>query len=144
MKNHSRLGSASVPLMGAAEALHLRWTGNAANFVDGTGAIAARDPSAVMPGARGLLVNEPRMRAFLDQEGNEIIWTVLGCKEIIAKRSAIPAELHLNGVYRYNDGEAMGGITPSFRTTRLTNSGNLIPGTANAGNSWPLANSASD
>lgn len=105
-----------VPSPWLAEALHLRWTGNAADFVDGTGAIVARDPSAVMPGARGLLVNEPRMHAFLDQEGYEIVWTVLGCKEIIGERSAIPAELHLNGVYRYNDGEAVGGITPSFHT----------------------------
>jgi hypothetical protein len=88
--SHEEPEHCNVPSPWLAEALHLRWSGNAADFVDETGTIVSRDPSAVMPGARGLLINEATLRGFLDREGFDIVWTVLGCKEIIGERPAIP------------------------------------------------------
>lgn len=99
-----------------AEALHLRWTGTAADFTDETGAIVATDPSGDMPGARGLLINEAKLRAFLDREGYDIVWTVLGCKDLVGERPAIPEELHLNGAFLYRNGNVVGRMMPSFHT----------------------------
>jgi hypothetical protein len=67
-----------------------------------------------MPGARGLLINEAALRAFLDREGYDIVWTVLGCKEIVGERPAISQELHLNGAFLYRNGVIEGGIRPTF------------------------------
>jgi hypothetical protein len=75
--------------------------------------MVARDPSASVPGPGVLLVRESALRAALERAGCEIIWTVLGCREIIGEHPAIPEALHLNGAFGYREGKITGKITPT-------------------------------
>jgi hypothetical protein len=99
-----------VPSPWVAEHLGMRWAGVEGEFRGPDGALVARDPSVNTQGPPALLVEERALRAFLDREGYEIIWTVLGGKEIIGERPPVADELQLNGVFMYRDGKLVGGI----------------------------------
>jgi hypothetical protein len=103
-----------VPAPWVAEHLGLRWAGVEGEFQGPDGTLIARDPSVKTPGPRALLVEERAFRAFLDREGYDILWTVLGGKDVIGERPPIPDELQLNGAFMYRDGKLVGGVKGTF------------------------------
>ena len=54
-----------------------------------------------------------RFETFLDTGGYTIIWTVLGCKQIVGQR-APRGELHLNGAFRYMGGVPEGSVKGTY------------------------------
>jgi hypothetical protein len=105
-----------VPAPWLAEHLRLRWAGVEGEFCGPDGSLVARDPSVTTPGPPSLLVHEGTLREFLDAAGYEIVWTVLGCKEIIGEHPAIPNELQLNGAFLCRDGKVEGEVRGTYRT----------------------------
>jgi hypothetical protein len=104
----------SVPGPWLAEQLHLHWAGMEGEFHGPDGTLIARDPSVRAPGPQVLLVREAALREFLDIAGYEIIWTILGCKETVGRYTDIPDQLHLNGSFRYHEGEIEGGVRATY------------------------------
>jgi hypothetical protein len=106
-----------LPAPWLAEQLGVQWAGVEGEFRGPDGARLARDPSVTTPGPPALLVSEPGLRGFLNRAEYEMIWTVLGCKAIVGRRSDIPSEeLHLNGSFRYRDGKIEGEVKGTYRT----------------------------
>jgi hypothetical protein len=103
-----------VPTPWVAEHLELRWAGVEGEFRGPDGTLITRDPSVSTPGPGALLVEESALCALLDKAGCEIIWTVLGCKEIVGAHPAVPGELQLNGAFMYRDGKVVGAIKGTF------------------------------
>lgn len=105
-----------VPTPWLAEHLRLRWAGVEGEFCGQDGKVVARDPSTTTPGPHALLVHEGALRGFLDSAGCDIIWSVLGRKQIIGEHRAAPGELELNGAFLYRDGNVEGAVKGTYRT----------------------------
>ncbi|MBI3470759.1 MAG: hypothetical protein HY013_05330 [Candidatus Solibacter usitatus] len=98
-----------------AEHLGLRWCGVEGEFRGPDGRVIARDPSVDTAGPGALLVEEHALRAFLNAAGYEIIWTVLGGKQVIGEHPAVPAQMQLNGAFACHEGRVEGSVKGTFR-----------------------------
>ncbi|MGO9097480.1 MAG: AVAST type 2 anti-phage system protein Avs2 [Bryobacteraceae bacterium] len=112
-----------VPTPWLAEHLGLRWAGKEGEFCGPDGKVVARDPSVATPGPRALLVNESALRLLLAAAGCEIVWTVLGAKQIIGERPPGPGELQLNGAFLYRDGNVEGAVKGTYVAYPTRNEG---------------------
>jgi len=61
-------------------AMNLRWSGHAADFVDTDGVLVAFDPSARDAGSSALLMREDALKRFLDETGSALVWAITGEK----------------------------------------------------------------
>ena len=104
-----------VPAPWLADRLGLRWAGVPGEFCGPDRRVVARDPSAATPGPGALLIREETLRQFLDDAGYEIVWTVLGAKEIIGGRPSVLEELQLNGAFMWGEGKIEGGVKGTHR-----------------------------
>jgi hypothetical protein len=79
----------------------LRWNGQAADFLDSGGNVAAFDPSAHSLGPSALLVREELFRGLTHKHDLGIVWTVTGIKTLRSSRWAPEGPgLRFSGAYR--------------------------------------------
>ena len=94
----------------------LQWNGIEGQFFDEDENLIALDPSVKNPGPGVLLINRDIFLKFLDGNGYDIIWTVIGRKNIIGgmARDEWKGRLELNGAYRIHTGKVCGQISKKF------------------------------
>jgi hypothetical protein len=91
--------------------LGIRWNGNAGDFVDSTGRLAATDPSAYHEGPSSLLLREDLIREYLGKEKLAACWTVVGEKSILGAVLRPEPDfmaLRLSGAYLLGDSGPVG------------------------------------
>jgi hypothetical protein len=72
-----------LPVRELVTALDLKWTGYGTDFVDGTGRIAAFDPSVKSAGPSALLIREDQIEELNRTSNLTLCWVVLGEKRIL-------------------------------------------------------------
>jgi hypothetical protein len=93
----------------------LSWNGKDGRFFDKAGHLVAFDPSAVDAGPSALLVRKDHFCRFLRKKGYDIIWTLLGAKQIIGgMRQNWEGELQINGVFKMKGDAIRGKIRNRF------------------------------
>ncbi len=99
-----------LPANSLIRTMGLRWTGNAANFVDGKGMLTACDPAGQGPGPSALLVRRDALVKFLSKNKLAIFWKVSGAKIILGGEinKGGPQELVITGLYRMRGSELAG------------------------------------
>jgi hypothetical protein len=103
-----------VPAPWLAEHLQLHWAGVEGEFCGPDGQVVARDPSVTTPGPSALLVRESALQEFLKTAGYEVVWTVLGSKQVVGEFPAVPDELQLSGAFVCPEGKAEGSVTGTY------------------------------
>lgn len=82
--------------------LGLKWSDEAADYVDSEGNRAAFDPTAHEGGPRALLVREDLLERYLSEEGLTLIWAVIGEKIVLGgKDNKWHGMLTISGACRY-------------------------------------------
>jgi hypothetical protein len=93
-----------LPAIEIVKNLGLKWNGNAADYLDSSGNLAALDPTEDPEDPVCLLIRENLMREFLDQKDLTICWIINGEKRIYgAHYSTEYAPLDIMGAYVLND-----------------------------------------
>ena len=72
-----------LPAIDLVNGLGLRWSGQAADYIDSKGRLVAFDPTAHEAGPTALLIREDILRDYLNRNGLSICWVVLGEKRVI-------------------------------------------------------------
>ena len=102
-----------LPIQQIMQTGGLRWSGQAADFLDPDGKIAALDPSAHTAGPSALLLREDFVRELMSQQGVGVVWTVVCLKSV---RLLDPAPgyllLRLSGAYRLSEMGPVGFMRP--------------------------------
>ena len=82
--------------------MQLTWAGDAANYANPDGKIAARDPSLVEDGPKALLVLQDEFKDYLEKSGLGIVWTIVGEKWILGSVTGIKHRdtIQIEGIYR--------------------------------------------
>jgi hypothetical protein len=111
----------SVYLPGAwlVNKMGLRWNGIEGHFFDSKGDLVAYDPATSLQGTHALLIRKDRFLRFLKTAGYEVIWFLLGGKQILARDFGSgnwPGELQISGVYRVKAETIAGGLRPKLIT----------------------------
>lgn len=102
----------SLPHYEFVRKLGLKWSGDAGDYVDGAGKLAAFDPNAHKAGPRALLLREDLLDQYLSQEGLSLFWTVIGEKYALGRD--VPQSggmLTISGAYQYTPEGPKGSIS---------------------------------
>jgi len=106
-----------LPAKWIVDNMCLRWNGVEGHFYDNHSNLIAFDPSVRTPGPRALLVNRDIFLKFLNDNGYDILWTILGEKNIIGGRMSPDdwkGRLELSGAYRIHQDKIQGVVNPTF------------------------------
>ena len=106
-----------LPAKWLADRMDLRWNGVEGHFFDDKGNLVAFDPSVKFSGPGALLINRHVLLRFLDENGYDILWTILGEKDTIGGRTSQDdwkGRLELSGAYRIREGKVEGIINTRF------------------------------
>jgi len=104
-----------LPAKWLADHMGLRWNGVEGYFFDDSGDLIAFDPSVRTPGPGALLINRDALLKFLNENGYDILWTVVGEKNIIGgRRDDWKGRLELSGAYRIHENRIDGAINTRF------------------------------
>ena len=104
-----------LPAKWLADHMGLRWNGVEGYFFDDSGDLIAFDPSVRTPGPGALLINRDALLKFLNENGYDILWTVVGEKNIIGgRRDDWKGRLELSGAYRIHENQIDGAINTRF------------------------------
>ena len=97
--------SLHLPVHNIVEELDLKWTGQASDFNDCDGTLAAFDPTAHEEGPSALLLREELLSRYLAQEKLSLCWTIVGEKRVLAERSSSEyhGRMEISGAYAYTD-----------------------------------------
>jgi hypothetical protein len=101
------------------EKMGLQWNGREGKFFDAVGDLVAFDPAVSYPGPNTLLVRKKQFMSFLDGIKYEVIWTLLGAKQMIGRgwrHDDWKGELQVSGVFRIINGKITGQLRPKFVT----------------------------
>jgi len=93
------------------------WNGVEGHFFDNQGNLIAFDPSIKTPGPGVLLIKRDVFLKFLDDNGYDLLWTILGEKNIIGGRmfpDDWKGRLELSGAYRIHQGNIEGAVNAKF------------------------------
>lgn len=109
----------TLPTREIAEKMELKWNGKDYKYYSNEGKVIFQDPSVDNEAPNSLLVRKEDFLKFLDQNGYDVIWTLLGEKNIIHShnRNEI-GRLEISGVYRYIDGKVEGNRNVVFNDFR--------------------------
>ena len=96
--------------------LGLQWNGVEGQFFDEDGNLIAFDPSVRVTGPGSLLISRDVLLKFLNDNGYDILWTIVGEKNIIGEmaRDEWKGRLKLSGAYRIHDGKLCGKMNKKF------------------------------
>lgn len=109
--------SVTLPTKWLADKMGLKWGGIEGEYLGKDGKVAAYDPSAKDPGPTTLLIARESLVDFLESNEYEVVWTVLGEKQITPAGYSSQSEgwLSISGAYRLQDGRPKGQIKTSFK-----------------------------
>lgn len=93
----------TIPCVELAHELGLR-PGREGEWLDGRGQLVAFDPSARTPGPSTLLIRRQAFLEFLDAADCDVVWTLLGEKQIITGSYHFPGCLQISGALQFNHG----------------------------------------
>jgi hypothetical protein len=102
-----------LPAKWLVDHMNLRSNGIEGYFFDDKGNLVAFDPSVRNAGPGALLINREALLKFLNENGYEILWTLLGEKMATSGRVApetILGRLEISGAYRILKNEIVGKI----------------------------------
>jgi hypothetical protein len=106
-----------LPAKWLTDQMGLRWNGVEGHYFDHTGKLIAFDPSVRSVGPGALLINRDALLEFLNQNGYEILWTVLGEKNFIGGGLSVgnwKGRLEINGAYRIYKNRIKGKINTKY------------------------------
>jgi hypothetical protein len=106
-----------LPAKWLADGMGLRWNGVEGHFYDNKGNLIAFDPSVRTPGPGALLINRDVFLKFLNDNGYDLLWTILGEKNIIGGRMSPDdwkGRLELTGTYRIHQHNIEGVVNAKF------------------------------
>src|SRR5260370_1358000 len=95
----------------------LQWNGIEGQFFDSTGTLVAFDPGVSHAGPHAVLIRKEVFVSFLKKEGYEIIWFLLGGKQILGggwDPKDWPGELQISGVYNLKNDKISGSLRPKI------------------------------
>ncbi len=107
--------SLNTPSKWLAEKMKLRWQGQEGRYHDQQGNLICFDPTAQTKGPGSLLMNREHFLQFLNDSDLDIVWTLLGEKNIIGHDTATEW-LKISGAYRLSNGQPVGSWTTKFET----------------------------
>lgn len=112
--------SAHLPCAWLVREMRLQWSRSDAAFVENGGVVVAFDPSVCQAGPSTLLVRRDYLMRFLRGRGFEMLWTVLGEKEIsgLSAQKSWKGRLDISGAYRTHEEQLLGGIRAKFVSPR--------------------------
>ena len=99
-----------LPASDLIRGLGLRWSGKAADYVDGTGQLVAFDPTAHAEGPSALLLRQDSLEEFLKSENLTICWAVLGEKRVFGPGwdPTYSESLRMTGAYTLGEAGLVG------------------------------------
>lgn len=106
-----------LPAKWIVENMKLKWNGVEGHFYDNCGNLIAFDPSVKLSGPGALLIKKGAFRQFLDSSGHDVLWTVIGEKDIIGGKMTQEkwkGRLEISGAYRIDQNRIHGGIHTWF------------------------------
>lgn len=105
----------TLPCNWIVEKMNLVWTGKEGCYSDKKGNLVVTDPSIYAKGPSVLLIKKDLFLNFLESNGYEVIWTVLGEKNMIGgQRDEWEGNLEISGAYRILDDKVTGKTTTLF------------------------------
>ena len=95
----------NLPHIALLDALGLRWSGRASDFVGDPGKLAVYDPTAHEAGPTALLIRRELLERHLKENGLALCWVVFGEKWIIGggAQSEFQGRLKISGAFRHTD-----------------------------------------
>ncbi|RXE57729.1 AVAST type 2 anti-phage system protein Avs2 [Acetivibrio mesophilus] len=99
----------TLPTREIAEKMGVKWNGKDYKYYNNEGKVIFQDPSVDNEAPNSLLVRKEEFLKFLDDNGYDVIWTLLGEKNIIHSHNQNEIGwLEISGVYRYINGKIEG------------------------------------
>lgn len=108
-----------LPTKWIADNMMLEWDGAEGQYFDEKNNLIAFDPSVRTSGPGALVINRDAFLKFLNDSGHDILWTILGEKNIIGGDMAHKewkGRLGLSGAYRIRDNRIEGVVKTAFRS----------------------------
>ena len=109
-----------LPCKWLVDNMKLRWNGvEEGHLLNEKDELVAFDPSLRTPGPSALLVRRDTFLNFLNENGYEIFWTLLGEKYMLGGRMSrenYKGYLEISGAYRICEGEVDGKYQAIFRS----------------------------
>jgi hypothetical protein len=102
-----------------ADNMGLRWNGVEGHFFNDKGDLIAFDPSIETSGPGALLIKRDAFRKFLNDNGYDVLWTILGEKNLIGghlSHENWKGRLELSGAYRIRENRIEGAINTRFHS----------------------------
>ncbi len=109
-----------LPAKAIADSMTLDWQGCEGRYFDQSGNLIAWDPSVKSPGPGALLINRDVFLKFLDDSGYDILWTILGEKNIIGgsmSHEEWKGRLELSGAFRIRENRIEGAVNTMFHSS---------------------------
>ena len=109
----------NLPAKWIVDEMRLTSRGQEGCYFDEQHRLIAWDPSVYEPAPGALLLNKPVFTKFLSDHGYEIVWTILGEKDILGGDSRHEnwlGRMEISGVLRIRDGEVVGSANAHFVT----------------------------
>jgi len=103
-----------LPCKWLIENMNLKWKGIEGNFYDNKDNLIAFDPSVRTTGPGALLINKDALIKFLNDNNLDILWTIIGEKNIVGEYKHFVGRLEISGVYKIIEDNIIGEITPKF------------------------------
>ncbi len=114
--------SVLMPSAWLIENMGLRWSGGKFNFVDSVNEIVAFNPSVEEANPSACLISKEKLTRFLAENKLEIIWTVLGERQLIGgNHQEWHGRLELSGVYQLKEDIITGERLKSWHQTPNNN-----------------------
>ena len=108
-----------LPAKWIADNMGLRWHGVEGHFFNNKGNLIAFDPSIETSGPGALLINRDVFLKFLNDNGYDVLWTLLGEKNLIGgdmSPESWKGRLELSGAYRMREDKIEGTINTRFHS----------------------------
>ncbi len=106
-----------LPAKWLVDGMGLRWNGVEGHLFEEKGDLIAFDPSIRVSGPGALLINRDALIKFLDENGYDILWTIIGEKDILGGKSSpdkFKGRLEISGAYRIYEDKVEGLINTKF------------------------------
>lgn len=98
--------SLNLPIFSIVNEMDLKWSSNAADYLNNNGDLTFVDPAAIEEGPISHLVREDLFREYLKTKNLSICWTVLGEKQVVG--TGVP--LYITGAYVLTENGLSGSI----------------------------------
>lgn len=111
--------SIDMPAKEIVSKMELSWNGREGEWYDKNGNLVVFDPSVRVAGPSALLMNKEVFIKNLNEQGYDILWTILGEKQLIGGKMSgnkWKGRLVINGVARLEEGEVVTHMSDYFQS----------------------------